>query len=201
LTFLVPDHQLSVVRKIALEEGCKSADDLLVPPSLACEHSDRAMRFILDDPAENRVRYHRLVILPTTWANVQLRELKRDTLPSLTPSSPPTPIWTVPFHVVSVALVRIISGTPHGSKLRCITIRDLAGLMAYSLFDCSYEGDYEEIIPNDVPLSEKEELEMLHAREVIGSWKMRAGEEWITRSLVDIVTNGVPYRSLPAIDT
>jgi hypothetical protein len=72
--------------------------------------------------------------------------------------------------------------------------------MSYALFDCSYEGNYGEIIPNVVPLSEIEKSELAHVRQVIRSWKMRAGEEWIASNLVDVVTNGVPYDSLPAVE-
>ncbi|KAG9254056.1 uncharacterized protein F5Z01DRAFT_750511 [Emericellopsis atlantica] len=198
LTFLVPDHQLPLVRTIALEEGCKLADDLHVSPGLTCEYSDCALRFIIGDLSKSQSRHSRLVVLPTSWAHVDLDELERDSIPSLRPSSPPTPIWTVPLDVMSAALVRIASETTRLSQLRKQIIRDLAGLMAYALFDCSYEGDYEEIIPNDVPLSESEKSELAHARKVIDSWRMRPGEEWIASSLADVVTKGVPYKSLRA---
>lgn len=61
----------------------------------------------------------------------------------------------------------------------------------------SYEGDYMEIIPNDVPLSDTEVAEIDDTESKMKKWAMRKDEEWIRDMLIQIVTGKKTYDDLP----
>lgn len=73
----------------------------------------------------------------------------------------------------------------------------MASLFGHNFFDMSYEGDYEEIIGNEVPLSESELLEIESAVAKIKACEMRDGEEWIKENLIKMVSCSMTGDQLP----
>lgn len=76
-------------------------------------------------------------------------------------------------------------------------IAERASVIAYSMFDTSYKGDYMELLPNDQPPSDKEMLEMENAVGNINSWVFRPDEEWIREEHIQVVTGKASYDDLP----
>lgn len=119
---------------------------------------------------------------------------KRVWIPAL-----PRGTWTVPLPAACAALVRIAARETRHSMPRMGIITALAGVVTHSFFDMSYEGDYMEIIPNEVPLSEEEVAEIQRAVSKIREWRMREGEDWIRDFLVQIVAGEKGYDDLPTL--
>ncbi|KAH6971538.1 hypothetical protein BKA56DRAFT_621265 [Ilyonectria sp. MPI-CAGE-AT-0026] len=109
----------------------------------------------------------------------------------------PCIVWTVPFPVACVTFLRIADGEARGRWNRTDILGHLSSVIAYGLFDMSYEGDYMVFPPNGQSLSEKEVAEMEHAVREIRSQVFRSDEEWMKEALVDVVTAQARYQNLP----
>ncbi|TFB00797.1 hypothetical protein CCMA1212_007238 [Trichoderma ghanense] len=96
-------------------------------------------------------------------------------------------IWTVFLAAARTAMVRLICAEARFefSKDSRLTWPILLSTM---FLDTSYEGDDEEVIGNEVPLSESELLEIRSAVAKIKSWNMRGGEEWIRENFMNLVS-------------
>jgi hypothetical protein len=84
-----------------------------------------------------------------------------------------------------------------GSFLRQKLISDLSNVLAYGLFDMSYEGDYMEFKADDEPETEAEKLERERAVDEIRRWSWRDDEIWIGDALVAMVAGKARYQDLP----
>ena len=84
-----------------------------------------------------------------------------------------------------------------GSFLRQKLISDLSNVLAYGLFDMSYEGDYMEFKDDDEPETEAEKLERERAVDEIRRWSWRDDEIWIGDALVAMVAGKARYQDLP----
>lgn len=89
----------------------------------------------------------------------------------LRPALPPSTL-TVPLPAAWAALARIAARTqgPTASRthdssmsLQFQLVDHISGIVTYSLFDMSYEGDYMVHLPNSVPLSDAEVREIEQA--------------------------------------
>jgi hypothetical protein len=199
LFFLVPDEQLYDACQIVASLGYypESAESLkVVYPS---EFSGLGVRYNIDSRPKDRGhdRYQRLVFLPLSWPGLSLHDLER--IESRYPWMPGHTYnhWTVPLAVACTTWVRLICAETRRSSLRQQFSANLVNLIAYNFCDTSYEGDYEEILTDDVPLSESELLEIEKAVAEIKTWKMRDGEEWIRESLIKIVSCEMIETQLP----
>jgi len=139
----------------------------------------------------------RLAFLPLSWTGITLDDvvpiLEDD---GLSPPLPPSTL-TVPLPAACAALARIAARQGCSQNLRMIVLEQLSGIVTYSLFDMSYEGNYMDIPPNSQPLSDAEVLEIEQAVAVVQGWKMREGEEWIKDTLVDIFRGKKYYFDFP----
>jgi hypothetical protein len=88
-----------------------------------------------------------------------------------------------------------------GSFLRQKLISDLSNVLAYGLFDMSYEGDYMEFKADDEPETEAEKLERERAVDKIRRWSWRDDEIWIGDALVAMVAGKARYQDLPYFPT
>lgn len=152
---------------------------------------------MFDQPDERRNTplRRRLVLLPFSWAGIT-----RHDLAPLTHSDTglPCTVWTVPFPAACASFLRIATHErDNNSVIRMLYLGHVANVVAYQLFDMSYEGAYMELPSDDEPLSGKEVLEMERAVEQIRGWTWRSEEEWMGEALVQVVTGKVPYRDLP----
>jgi len=170
-----------------------------------CEWCPLALRFPLDDSTmRKRSLSRRLVFAPFSWAGIT----PSDAIPITSATRKvhhsnialqhriiniPPYVQTVPLSVACAALVRIVARSSHGSTLRMETIESLSSVIGYALIDMSYEGDYMEIVGNEVPLNEMEK-EIEDAVEVMEGWEMRKGEEWIRRELIANMRGEKDYR-------
>jgi hypothetical protein len=84
-----------------------------------------------------------------------------------------------------------------GSFLREKLISDLWNVLAYGLFDMSYEGDYMEFKADDEPETEAEKLERERAVDEIRRWSWRDDEIWIRDALVAMVAGNARHQDLP----
>ncbi|KAK2011721.1 hypothetical protein LZ32DRAFT_606177 [Colletotrichum eremochloae] len=92
-----------------------------------------------------------------------------------------------------------------------MAIADLTNVIAYSMFDMSYEGSYLELpedhmddetfgFQNDkgnVALSSKEASEMEAAVNEIRGWKFGKDEDWHRDTLIQLITGKQRYEELP----
>lgn len=185
---------------IAAAEEFHPADEESLRPAYASEFSGVGVLYIIDDttvPNPSNTTWRRLVFLPMSWPGITLDELEPVHMPSLLRSRPPWTIWTVPFSTACMAYIRLVSRETRHSPLRLRGITDPAMLIGYSFYDVSHEGDYGEIVPNEVPLSAKEILEIGNAVREVKSWEMKDGEEWMREHLVGIVSAKSSYHDLP----
>lgn len=175
-----------------------------------CEWCPLALRFPLDDSTTPKYGpSRRLVFAPFSWTGIT----PSDAIPITSATSKvhhsnialqhsnitlPPYVQTVPLSVACAALVRIVARSSHGSTLRMETIESLSSVIGYALIDMSYEGDYMEIVENEVPLNEMEKKEIEDAVGVMEGWEMRKGEEWIRRELIAIMRGKKAYRDLPS---
>ncbi|KAF4124184.1 hypothetical protein GMORB2_5900 [Geosmithia morbida] len=194
--FLVPDDQLPKVISIAADQELHPADESTLAVGFASEFSGRAVRYIIDDTEACTTAisalaprsWRRLLFIPMSWPEIALSELEPATMVDPLRSGPDLNIWIVPLPVVCASYARLAVRERRGTTPRQTLICDLISLVVETFFDTSYEGDYEEMIPDTVPFTEAEIHEMENAAREIQSWEMRFGEEWIKEQLVNIVT-------------
>ncbi|KAK3358113.1 hypothetical protein B0T25DRAFT_477295 [Lasiosphaeria hispida] len=195
---LVPDVQLRKVQDLAAELGFSPADVDVLRSVYPSELSGLAVRYLIDDATyDEGPPRRRLVFLPMSWAGITPDEvvpiLVEDGLhPPLPPSA-----RTVPLPAACAAFARIAAREKRASRIRSAILKQLSSVIGESLFDMSYEGDYMEILPNDHPLAEAEELEIKHAIKEIKSWTFRKDEEWVKDILVDIYAGKKTYCDFP----
>ena len=198
--FLIPDQQLPRACQIAASLGYYPESTESLRFAYSSEFSGLAVRYNIDDATKKSLghdRFRRLVFLPLSWSalsfhDLEPAEMKYSGMPDHTYS-----IWTVPLAPACTAIVRLICAETRRSPLRERLEVDLANLLLYNFYDTSYEGDYEEIIGNEVPLSESELLEIENAVARIKSWEMRDGEEWIRENLIKLVSGTIDEGQLP----
>jgi hypothetical protein len=88
------------------------------------------------------------------------------------------------------------------STISLIADADLAGVIAYSMFDMSYEGSHMPA-PGDDDYEEDEEkdaLEMEKAIETIKKWNFTEGTEWARDIMVQLVSGRLKYESLSGME-
>lgn len=119
----------------------------------------------------------------------------------LRPALPPSTL-TVPLPAACAALARIAARTqgPTASRthdssmsLQFQLVDHISGIVTYSLFDMSYEGDYMVHLPNSVPLSDAEVREIEQAVATVQGWKLREEDQWVKDTLVDIFRGKKDY--------
>lgn len=162
----------------------------------ASELSGCALRYVLpereDEAQSNISRERRLVLLPLSWTGIS----RGDAI--LVPEAEfPCPVYTVPIDAACAALIRIACREPRASTLRRNVLQELCSLVAYRYFDMSYEGEYMELLPDEVPRSEKEVKEMDSAAQAIKGWGFKDDEMWMRDALVQIVKGEASYDGLP----
>ncbi|KAL7818455.1 hypothetical protein V8C26DRAFT_43074 [Trichoderma gracile] len=200
LFYLVPDQQLPDACQVAASLGYYPETTESLRLGYPSEYSGLGVRYNIDDETKKTLgheTFRRLVFLPLSWSGLDFHELE---LIEIRYSSMPGhtfKIWTVPLAAACTALVRLICAEPRSSSLRDGLQAHLANLLAYNFFDTSYEGDYEEVIGNEVPLSESELVEIDNAVAKIKSWEMRDGEEWIRENLIKLVSCAMTGDQLP----
>lgn len=200
LFFLVPDQHLHHASEIAASMGYypESTESLRV--AYPSEFPGLGVRYNIDDATKESLGhdyFRRLVLLPLSWSglnfhDLELAEIRYTGMPDHTYN-----IWTVPLAAVCTAMVRLICAEPRASSLRQELHAHLINLLVYNFCDTNYEGDYEEILGNEVPLSESELLEIENAVTKIKSWEMRDGEEWIKGNLIKLISCTLPGCELP----
>lgn len=175
-------------------QGLHPVDVSCCAAKFISELSGRAVRYLIDDtitadPATAHRLSRRLILVPLSWTEIALDELQPATMSNpLHYSEPPLDIFIVPLSVVCAAYARLASREHQSSDLRRKLLCDLTCLVVEALFDTSYQGDYQEIIPDSVPFTEEELIEMDNAATEIASWNSRPGEEWIKQHLINLVT-------------
>ncbi|KAL7786375.1 hypothetical protein V8C37DRAFT_392132 [Trichoderma ceciliae] len=200
LFFLVRDQQLLRASQIAASLGYYPESTESLSVAYPSEFPGLGVRYNIDDATKKSLGhdcFRRLVLLPMSWSGLNFHdlepiEIQYSGMPGHTYS-----IWTVPLAAACTAMVRLICAETRTSSLRQRLKADLANLLAYNFCDTSYEGDYEEIIGNEVPLSESELLEIENAVAKIKSWEMRDGEEWIRENLIKLVSCTMTEDQLP----
>ncbi|KAK0753171.1 hypothetical protein B0T18DRAFT_8060 [Schizothecium vesticola] len=198
---LVPDDQLSKVQQAVAELGFSPADEDVLPSQYGSEMSGSTIRYhVVNHTAAlgyGLVPKCRLAFLPLSWTGITLDEvvpiLEDD---GLSPPLPPSTL-TVPLSAACAALARIAARQECSHGLRRIVLEQISGIVTYTPFDMSYEGDYMDIPPKSQPLSDAEVLEIEQAVAVVQGWKMREGEQWITDTLVDIFRGKKYYSKFP----
>lgn len=191
LFYLVPDQQLLDACQVAASFGYYPETTESLHVAYPSELSGLGVRYNIDDRAEKFLGhdcFRRLVFLPLSWSGLDFRDLELIEIRYSGMPGHTFNIWTVPLAAASTAMMRVICAEPRTSRLRRRLKAHLVNLLVYALFDTSYEGDYEEIIGNEVPLSESEVSEIGNAVARIKSWEMRDGEEWIRENLIKLVS-------------
>lgn len=94
-----------------------------------------------------------------------------------------------------------------------MAIADLSNVIAYSMFDMSYEGSYLKTAEDEVNdeavdfwendedkavLAEKEALEIKDALNKIRGWHFRKNEDWTRDTLIQLVSGKILYEELPS---
>ncbi|KAL6871875.1 hypothetical protein J3F83DRAFT_772574 [Trichoderma novae-zelandiae] len=191
LFYLVPDQQLVDACQVTASLGYYPETTESLRFAYPSEFSGLGVRYNIDDAAAKSLGHicpRRLVFLPLSWTGLDLHDLEPTEIRYSGMPDHTYNIWTVPIAAACSAMVRVICAETRTSPLRRQLEAHLVNLLVYHLFDNSYEGDYEEIIGNEVPLSESELLEIENAVAKIKSWEMRDGEEWIRENLIKIVS-------------
>ncbi|KAM0436870.1 hypothetical protein ACHAPT_002583 [Fusarium lateritium] len=201
LLFLVPDEQLQVANDIAKAGGLLNDNH---PPSYLSEFADQGFRYVYGNPK------CRLMLLPLSWTGI-----KKEELMAVAPSTRllPCNTWTVPLSVFCVAYLRIIMQEKAGSRARVMAIADLSSVIAYSMFDMSYEGDYmlgpEDDIDEGIEVQKdgkedtavsKDALEMENALSSIREWHLTEDAKWARGTLIQLVSGTLRYEDLPSKD-
>lgn len=203
-TFLVPDHDLSVVTSAAIESGLSLADKEAISPGYSSEYCSEAKRFWLDDATAPTGPFHRpgrLVLAPLSWTGISFDDL--EPLPS-TDECYPMPvqglrIYTVPLHVACAACVRILSAEIKSSEVRILVLSHLANLVAYNFFDMSKEHatDYSE----DDTMTPEEVEDLKAAVSAVKSWAYPVQDQWIKDAIVGAMTGAISYNDIAAKET
>ncbi|KAK1597935.1 uncharacterized protein LY79DRAFT_539582 [Colletotrichum navitas] len=207
LIFLVPDDQLEEANNIATVSGLKLAKNDDLPLSYLSEFAKQGFRYVYGKPMS------KFILVPLSWTGIEKDEL---TIIATSERLLPCTIWTVPLPALCAAYLRIIVRESKGSRVRVMAIADLAGVIAYSMFDMSYPGDYMET-PEDrvndeavgsreddedaAALAEKEALEMKDALNNIRGWHFRKNEDWNRETLIRLVSGKLRYEDLPSNKT
>ncbi|KAJ0162206.1 hypothetical protein CTA2_4927 [Colletotrichum tanaceti] len=203
--FLVPEDQIQAASSIATANGLKLAQDNDVPSAYLSEFAKQGFRYVYGEPKS------RFILLPLSWVGIEEDELSAIVA---TDQSLPCTIWTVSLSTFCAAYLRIITRESKGSRVRVMAIADLSGVIAYGMFDMSYEGSYlttpeddsvdegvefrEDVHEDDAASAEKEALEMKNALDKIRGWSFRKNEDWNRDMLVRLVSGTLRYEDLPS---
>lgn len=200
LFYLVPDQHLHHACQIAASLGYFPETTESLRVAYASEFPGLGVRYNIDDETKKSFGhdlFRRLVLLPLSWSGLNLHDLEPIEIRYSGMPDHTFNIWTVPLAAACTAMVRLACAETRASSLRLHLQADLINLLAYNFCDTSYEGDYEEILGNDVPLSESELLEIENAVAKIKSWEIRDGEEWIRENLIKLVSASMTVDQLP----
>ncbi|KAH0428506.1 hypothetical protein CcaCcLH18_08968 [Colletotrichum camelliae] len=154
----------------------------------------------------------RFILAPLSWTGIE-----RDELSIVTPpvESIPCTIWTVPLSSCCAAYLRIIMQESKNSRVRDIASADLSGIIAYGMFDMTYEGSYMKTSEDDpdedndksvdfldeAAWKEKDALEMRDALCKIRGWHFKMKDEWLRDMLIRLVSGNLRYEALPSRET
>ncbi|KAF5551291.1 hypothetical protein FMEXI_3409 [Fusarium mexicanum] len=172
ILFLIPDEQIRAARHIVEANGLQGNDR---PPSYMAEHAGEGFRYVFGESS------HKFILVPISWTGIQQKELVPVDSATL-----PCPLWTVPMPALCAAYLRILIRADIPTLVRAMANADLSGIIAYSLFDMSYEGDYMPT-PEDLEhldaaekerMAEKDALEMENALSSIKQWQFTEETEW-----------------------
>lgn len=199
------------MRDVAASMGVYPADKKQMALAYPCEHAPVALRYFIPQ-AEGSLRVgpdQRLVFIPLSWSGLHLDEVFtldsgapeiqfKPRTPKLTgPYKLPGFVYTVPIATTIATMIRIVSRTPEHGPIREGICVDWAGVVAYCLFDMSYEGDYMDLPTDDVPWTPEELEDMRLAVEKIKGWTFRKEEEWMRTLLLQLIAAEKRYEDLP----
>ncbi|SPJ79393.1 uncharacterized protein FTOL_07784 [Fusarium torulosum] len=185
--FLVPDDQIQDACNIAISNGLLDSDR---PRSYISEHTNKCFRFAFGTSK------YRLILLPLSWTGI-----KNEELVTVENTNLPCSIWTIPIPAFCAAYLRILMQEGPESRIQFIATADLSGVIAYSMFDMSYEGSYMPA-PGDDDYEEDEEkdaLELEKAIETIKKWNFTEDTEWARDIMLQLVSGRLQYESLPGM--
>ncbi|KAK2034104.1 hypothetical protein LX32DRAFT_579614 [Colletotrichum zoysiae] len=202
LIFMVPDNQIQDANDIATRNGLKLAGDDELPISYLVEFAKQGFRYVYGEPKS------KFILLPLSWSGIEQDELSTIT----TDISLPCTIWTVPMPAFCAASLRIIMQEECGSRVRGMAVADLANVIAYRMFDMSYEGSYLQNPEDDVDdeavgfqkdedaavLADKEASDMKNAVDNIRGWEFKKDGDWNRNTLIQLVTGKQRYDDLPS---
>lgn len=187
---MIPDKQIEAARRIAESNGLKDSDR---PPSYMSEHARKCFRYVFGESS------HRFILVPISWTGIQQKELVPVDSAAL-----PCPLWTVPMPALCAAYLRILMRPETEIMVRLMGNADLSGLIAYSMFDMSYEGDYMPT-PADLEhlsaaekerMAEKDALEMENALSSVKRWQFTGETEWARDIMLQLVSGKLSYNDL-----
>ncbi|KAF5693588.1 hypothetical protein FDENT_1820 [Fusarium denticulatum] len=191
LLFLIPDEQTDAARHIVEEHGLQDNDR---PPGYMAEHARKGFRYVFGEPS------HKLILVPIFWTGIQQKELV-----AVDSATLPCPLWTVPIPALCAAYLSILMRAETETMVRAMANADLSGVIAYSMFDMSYEGDYMPT-PEDLEhldaaekerMAEKDALEMENALRSIKQWQFTEETEWARDMMLQLVSGKLSYDDLP----
>ncbi|EPE04397.1 hypothetical protein F503_01401 [Ophiostoma piceae UAMH 11346] len=210
--YFVPDEDLTFVRDAAAELDMLPLEKVKLKHNCANELSETSLRYLIDErEAESSEGFGPIMLLifaPLSWSGIRLDELMaldQFTFEPRTPRHNPclkTPefVKTISIASTCAALIRIMAKIPRKSDLRTKLLCDLKGIVAYCLFDMSYEGMCMDIPGNDVPLSDKEKQDIEVAVADIQAWPFREDEIWMQDFMIKAVRSERKYDELPALE-
>ncbi|KAF5602204.1 uncharacterized protein FSUBG_7879 [Fusarium subglutinans] len=190
LLFLIPNEQIEAARHIVEANGLQ---DNGRPPSYMAEHARKGIRYVFGESS------HKFILVPISWTGIQQKELV-----PLDSATLPCPLWTVPMPAICAAYLRILMRPDIQTMVRAMANADLSGIVAYSMFDMSYEGDYMPT-PEDLEhldaaekerMAEKDALEMENALCSIKQWQFTEETEWARDMMLQLVSGKLSYDDL-----
>ncbi|KAF5586360.1 hypothetical protein FPCIR_7970 [Fusarium pseudocircinatum] len=191
LLFLIPDEQMKAARQVVETNRLRDNDR---PSSYLAEHARKGFRYVFGESN------HTFILVPISWTGIQQKELVPVDSATL-----PCPLWTVPTPALCAAYLRILTQEETGTMVRAMGNADLSGIVAYSMFDMSYEGDYMPT-PEDLEhlgaaekerMAEKDALAMENALSSIKQWKFTEETEWARDVMLQLVSGKLSYDDLP----
>jgi hypothetical protein len=147
----------------------------------------------------------RFILFPLSYTGITRDEIEPASTSGHYLSPIPCPIMTVPLPAFYTTSLRIITKERIGSRVRMIAITDLSSVIAYSMFDISYEGDYLVLPEDKIDVDDKERkrdnekltLETENALTSIRGWRFQNSDEWAREMLIRLVSRTLRYEDLP----
>ncbi len=194
----MPDEQLPRARDIALESGLRPIIKDTLNPCYSFEFANLGQYFSMNDNAPGTFA-RGFILVPLSWTGVSLGELQY--VQDIHPPKPSTlGVLTLPRPVACATLMRLAARERRSSPLRQRLLAYLATIIAYGLFDMSYDGDYMVFKVDDEPESETERAEKEVALLEIKRWSWRNDELWMGEALAAVVAGTISYDDLPYLE-